>query len=174
MKKVIIASKNPVKINATKLAFEKIFPDDKFEFVGESAPSGVADQPMTDLETLQGAKNRAKHIMENVEGDYWVGIEGGLEEENGKLEAFAWVFICSKSMEGWSRSATFTLPKEISELVRNGTELGIADDKFSNRVNSKQGNGTVGLVTNDVITRTLYYEQPVILALAPFLHLEWY
>ena len=31
MKKVIIASKNPVKINATKKAFEEVF-NDHFEF----------------------------------------------------------------------------------------------------------------------------------------------
>ena len=49
-----------------------------------------------------------------------------------------------------------------------------ADDKFSNRVNSKQGDGTVGLITNYIIPRTEYYEHPLILALSSFLHKEWY
>ena len=39
-KKVIIASKNPVKINAVKIGFEKMFPLEKFEFKGVSVPSG--------------------------------------------------------------------------------------------------------------------------------------
>ena len=45
MKKVIITSKNPVKINATKKAFENVF-NDRFEFEGVSADSLVSDQPM--------------------------------------------------------------------------------------------------------------------------------
>ena len=45
MKKVLIASKNPVKINATKKAFEDVFTD-RFEFEGVSADSLVSDQPM--------------------------------------------------------------------------------------------------------------------------------
>ena len=32
MKNVIIASKNPVKINAVKIAFDQMFPSDVFEF----------------------------------------------------------------------------------------------------------------------------------------------
>ena len=54
MKKVIIASKNPVKINATKKAFEEVF-NEHFEFEGVSADSSVSDQPMSNKETLQGA-----------------------------------------------------------------------------------------------------------------------
>ncbi len=38
MKKVLIASENPVKINATKKAFEEVFTD-RFEFEGVSADS---------------------------------------------------------------------------------------------------------------------------------------
>ena len=46
MKKVIIASKNPVKINATKTAFEDVFTDG-FEFEGISTDSLVSDQPLS-------------------------------------------------------------------------------------------------------------------------------
>ena len=47
MKKVIIASKNPVKIQAVKNGFEKMFPNQEFEFIGISVPSNVADQPFS-------------------------------------------------------------------------------------------------------------------------------
>ena len=46
MKKVLIASRNPVKINATKKAFEEVFTN-RFEFEGVSADSLVSDQPMS-------------------------------------------------------------------------------------------------------------------------------
>jgi len=55
MKKVIVASKNPVKINAVKIGFEKMFPEECFVFEGVSVPSGVKDQPVGNHEILTGA-----------------------------------------------------------------------------------------------------------------------
>lgn len=56
--KVIVASQNPVKINTTKLGFQLMLPDEEFEFIGVKADSGVSDQPMSNEETLNGAKSR--------------------------------------------------------------------------------------------------------------------
>lgn len=80
MKKIIIASQNPVKINAVAAAFGKMFPDETFETEGVSASSGVSDQPKTDSETFEGAMNRAENASRMADGDFWVGIEGGVEE----------------------------------------------------------------------------------------------
>jgi len=78
MEKVIIASKNPVKIQATKNGFAKMFPSQKFEFVGITASSNVADQPLSNEETFRGAKNRTDNASGEVKGgDFFIGIEGG-------------------------------------------------------------------------------------------------
>ncbi len=45
MKKVVIASRNPVKIACIRRAFEKVFPGEKFDFSGVKAPSGSFDLP---------------------------------------------------------------------------------------------------------------------------------
>ena len=90
MKKIVVASKNPVKINAVRDAFEKMFPNEVFNMEGISVSSGVSDQPISDTETLQGALNRAGNAeKENLHADFWVGIEGGIEEKNSEMEAFA-------------------------------------------------------------------------------------
>lgn len=47
MKKVIVASTNPVKIEATKIGLSKMFPQESFDVRGFSVPSGISDQPMT-------------------------------------------------------------------------------------------------------------------------------
>ena len=91
MKKVLIASRNPVKINATKKAFEDVFTD-RFEFEGVSADSLVSDQPMSNDETLKGANNRIQNIQ-HLEADYFVSIEGGVDLLNNKYEAFAWIVV---------------------------------------------------------------------------------
>ena len=95
-KKVIVASRNPVKINAVKIAFEKMFSIEAFEFEGVSVPSGVSEQPKDNRETLTGAINRANNAKEAFQdSDFWVGIEGGVEKVNGEMEAFAWVVVMS-------------------------------------------------------------------------------
>jgi inosine/xanthosine triphosphatase len=175
MKKVIIASKNPVKIQSVKNGFEKMFPDQEFEFTGVSTPSGVADQPFSNSETFLGAKNRANTIFTKFEdADFHVGIEGGIEHFENEMEAFAWVFIISKEKCGKARTGTFFLPNEVVKLIKEGKELGDADDIVFNRRNSKQENGAVGILTGDVIDRTKYYTEAVILALIPFKNADLY
>ena len=90
--RIVIASGNPVKIQATEAAFRKMFPGEELELAWVSVASGVSDQPMSDEETYRGAGNRAKNARILMpEAEYWVGIEGGLEERNGSLWAFAWI-----------------------------------------------------------------------------------
>jgi inosine/xanthosine triphosphatase len=169
VQKIIVASTNPVKIQAALNGFRAMFPDTEFSASGVSVPSGVSDQPMTSAETLQGAFNRARAARElSPDAIYWVGIEGGCEAEGDELSCFAWVVVLSGDTVGKSRTGTFYLPVEVATLVHQGVELGIADDRVFGRANSKQQNGSVGLLTADVITRVEYYVHAVILALIPF------
>ena len=61
MMKIIVGSTNPVKITSTKAAFETAFPEEEFEVEGVSVVSEVRDQPLSNDETLLGARNRAKN-----------------------------------------------------------------------------------------------------------------
>ncbi len=174
MKKVIISSKNPVKIQAVKNGFEKMFPNQQFEFVGVSVPSNVSNQPSSNSETFFGAKNRADNAANQVNADFYVGIEGGIEHINNEAQAFAWIVINSAGKYGKSRTGTFFLPREIVKLLKEGKELGEADDIVFKRSNSKQENGAVGILTGDVIDRTKYYTEAVILSLIPFKNIGLY
>lgn len=168
--KVVVASTNPVKINTTEIGFAKMFPNVEHEFLGVKAESGVSDQPMSEEETLKGALNRAEHIAKlEPKADYWVGIEGGIQEINGVMESFAWIVIRDKKGKiGRGRSGSFILPPKVAKLIKQGKELGEADDIVFGMKNSKQSNGAVGILTGDVLTRTTFYEPAVILALIPF------
>jgi inosine/xanthosine triphosphatase len=163
---IVVGSENPVKINAARLGFERMFPGRTFEAVGVNAASGVSDQPIGDEETLVGARNRAVAAREKKpEGDFWVGLEGGVSSRGNKMDGFAWIVVLSKRGECEARTATFELPRRIAELVRGGMELGHADDQVYQRSNSKQKSGAVGLLTDNVIDRTEYYAHAVVLAL---------
>ncbi len=169
VRRIVVASDNPVKIQAALNGFQRIFPAEQFSASSLPVPSGVSAQPVTNGETLRGAMQRVNAVREQAaDADYWVGIEGGVEERDGEMEVFAWVVVASADRIGKSRTATFYLPQEVTRLVRQGLELGDADDRIFGRSNSKQQNGSVGLLTEDVITRLAYYEHAVILALIPF------
>lgn len=170
MKKVIVASTNPVKIESTQMGFAKMFPDESFDVQGVSAPSEVSDQPMSSNETLMGATNRAHNASKLVtDADYWVGVEGGIEDANNELEVFAWAVVKARDGKiGKGKTGSFFLPQKIAELVRQGVELGEADDIVFGRTNSKQANGAIGILTDDALTRTTFYESAVIMALIPF------
>lgn len=169
MKKIVVATNNPVKIRAVENAFQRMFPNERFKCWGKATPSGVPDQPMDDQETLLGAHNRASNCKTNHPlFDYWVGIEGGIEIKDNEMNAFAWIVILSKNRESKARSGTFYLPEKVMNLVISGMELGHADDQVFGQSNSKQRGGAVGLLTGDVIDRKKLYEEAVVLALIPF------
>jgi inosine/xanthosine triphosphatase len=175
MKKVIIASKNPVKIRAVKIGFTKMWPGEEFGFSGVSVASGVSDQPLSDGETLRGAVNRCENARKAAgEASYWVGVEGGIEKEGNEMSAFAWIVIESANIQGKGRTGTFFLPRKVVDLIGRGKELGEADDIVFGRRNSKQMAGAVGILTADVIDRTKLYTEAVILALIPFKNPEIY
>ncbi|MDO8623837.1 MAG: inosine/xanthosine triphosphatase [bacterium] len=174
--RVVIASTNPVKINATKEAFRLMLPELVFEFVAVSAGSGVSDQPMTDAETFMGALNRVDNAKkQNPDADFWVGIEGGLERKGSELEAFAWVVVENKEgMIGKGRTATFFLPPAIVQKIDEGMELGHASDAVFKSTNSKHNKGAIGLLTGGIIDRTKYYIDPAVLALIPFKNKDFF
>lgn len=171
MPSIIIASLNPVKGQAILRGFEKVFPAEKFSLTPANVPSGVPEQPNGDDETRLGATNRIKAIrMLHPQADYWSAIEGGILDEGDHMSAFAWIAIADRERIGWSRSASFYLPDNVAILVRQGLELGEADDRVFGRKNSKQMNGAVGILTGDAVDREELYAHAVLLALIPFLN----
>jgi inosine/xanthosine triphosphatase len=165
-----LASKNPVKLAAALAGFQRMFAGEEFEVRSIPVSSGVAHQPRSDGETLRGATERAQQARGMFrDAHYWVGIEGGVEDQAGAMAAFAWVVILSRDGKvGKARSGTFFLPDAVADLVRQGKELGEADDVVFSRANSKQEEGAIGLLTGNVLDRGQLYTHTVILALVPF------
>jgi len=168
-KTIVIASANPVKCAATEGAFRRMFPNEQYSVISVAVSSGVSDQPQSDEESLRGAENRAAAAREAVpNADFWVGMEGGVEDTEHDMYSSAWVVVVSPFLSGKGKTGTFVLPERVRELVRSGKELGEADDIVFGRTNSKQEEGAIGLLTGGVITRASLYEHAAVLALIPF------
>lgn len=170
--KVIVASKNPVKIGAATQAFSAVFPHQSISVSGIDVDSGVGEQPNSDARTRKGARNRVFKAREAEPGaDFWVGLEGGVEVIDGQLMAFAWMAIKGPAGEICeARSPTLPLPPAVKELVDAGMELGEANDRVFSTVNSKQSGGAYGLLTKGRYTRESIYAQTLIIALTPFVN----
>lgn len=173
--KVVVTSFNPVKIEAARQAFISQFPLHVAQIIPVHVDPGVADQPMSDEETRLGARNRVALARQKVpDADYWVGMEGGLDFFDRRLMAFAWMVVAARGERiSETRSATLPLPPEVQRLVAGGLELGEANDRVFSTLNSKQGGGAYGLLTNGLMTRESIYTQTLILALIPFVNRLW-
>lgn len=173
---IVVASTNPVKITAVRNAFNQAFPNDTFHCTGVRAMSGVRDQPLSDKETLTGAMNRT-HDAERLSpgADFYVGLEGGVEDVDGELHEFAWIVIRARDgTTGKGKSCTFMAPPIFRTMVLEGKEVGDISDHVFGTTNSKQDMGAIGLLTNSAVDRREMYRHAVISALMPFLHPELY
>lgn len=174
MKKVVVGSKNPVKIKVAEEAFTKMFPEEQFEFVGIEVSSGVSDQPMSEAETLQGAKNRAANAHIAIpDADYFVGQEGGLEKnEDGYWLTAYLVVLRNDDVMGYARTASYLLPRALGQYIDQGIELGVAADMAFGGTNSKHKEGVVGTMTNSLVPRKEFYLTALLFALSRFKYPE--
>lgn len=171
--KVAVGSKNPVKVNATKQAFEKVF--GKCEVIGVEVSSGVSDMPIGLREITKGAKIRAKNALKKLKADFGVGLEGGFENTYlGTFMAGVVAVIRKDGTWGLAKRGGILMPEKIVKEVEKGIELGTVMDKLLDRKNVKQQEGTTGYLTKNVLDRTKEFEDATVMALARFIRPEMY
>ena len=138
---VAIGSTNAAKVNALQTVAEKF----GFSVVAQSVPSGVSKQPRSDVETIQGARNRARNVLETMNSDIGIGLEGGITEIDGRWYVCNWgVLVDKNGYESVSSGGHF----QLSEIVRMYQDKSI-----------HQNGGAISLLTNGNVTRQKMYEQ---------------
>lgn len=169
---VAVGSTNPVKVQAVRAVLHRVAADLAVE--GVAVPSGVADQPWGDEESILGARNRARAARVTLGASLGVGLEGGVvRTAAGALRTCAWaVAVQADGREGVGGSLAMPLPESVAALVRSGMELGDAMDAVTGQVAVKRGTGAVGILTAGLVGRQQAYEALVAYALAPFLSEE--
>ncbi len=170
---ILVGSKNPVKIESVKEAFQNYFHD--IEVRGIDVSSGVPDQPINN-DTFLGAKNRADALYQlnnnsSLSADFMVGIEGGIMKIYDNWFSLGCICIINKDGKlSFGTSSHFPLPEQIVDELLKGIELGKVIDNLTNQSNSKQKNGAIGFLTKNVVTRRDLYTQGIITALILFLN----
>ncbi len=175
--KILVGSINPVKISAAKEAFSLYF--DNVEVTCISVPSHVPDQPIND-ETYQGAQNRANelhkiNLAQNLNAEFSVGIEGGIQKTFNKWFAFGCMCLIHKSGKtSFGTSAHFELPDIVTKQLLERKELGHVMDELMEQENTKQKGGAISFFTNGRMDRKELYIPGLISALVPFQHENLY
>ncbi len=175
--KILLGSKNPVKIEAAKEAFEKYYRD--VNVIAFDVDSKVGSQPFGE-DTYAGAENRARSLLiknseEKINADYFVGIEGGIKNIYNKWFAFGCVCILDKyGNAAFGTSPQFELPNEVLTRLVGGEELGHVIDSLQGQKNTKQKQGAIGFFTGGVMQRKDFYIPGVICALVPFRQPEFF
>lgn len=171
--KIAVGSLNPVKVTAVTDIFLRVWPE--AEIVPVSVPSGVSAMPLTDAETLAGARNRAVAARAALDADFGVGLEGGVHPEPFGLALQGWVVVVAgNGREGIGGAARIPLPAYIAQRVQNGEELGHVMDDVLGDHNTKQKGGAVGALTGGLVMRQETFALAVAYALAPFVSPELY
>ncbi len=177
--KVLVGSRNPVKVDATKDAFARFFAS--VEVIAREVDSNVSAQPVED-ETFRGAEHRADELRtlnreQHLHAQFFVGIEGGIKQLWQRWFAFGAICLLdTQGQRGYGTTPFFELPNSVSaELVTGtGVELGNVMDRLTGDENTKQKQGAVGYFTRGVMNRKEYYVTGLTVALIPFLNPELY
>ena len=166
---VAAGTTNPAKLKPVQAVFGQVFPGAAVTGVG--VLSGVREQPIGEEETELGAINRAKAALVGVPGAVWgVGLEGGVRFGAHGCYLFGAVAVTDGTRLEVGRTAELRLPPQVAERISAGEELGPIMDGLSGVQNIKQKAGTVGFLTNSLLSRADVWQMGLTLALAPLLH----
>ncbi len=180
--KIVVGSSNPVKIDAVQAAFQRLFGVFcELQVLGFACNSGIAPQPMSDNECVQGAINRAATALRLVpDADYSIGVEAGLcriSYGGGRWFDRTWVAILNKDSreEGLASSAGCLTPQYIVDrIVKDKSGLGCIMNDLLSRDDVAQKEGYVGVVTNNAVTREDVTQQAIMVASAIFINAQFF
>jgi inosine/xanthosine triphosphatase len=173
--RIVIGSKNDVKVDAVRETAEEYPLLQGATFEGFDAASGVSDQPKGLEETLRGAITRAKAAYASGTYDLAFGIESGIVEvpytKSGWMDVTTCAIHDGKEIH-LGLSSLFECPLEVTRLmVEEGMNMNDAMRAAGHTSESKLGSGigAIGVLTKGRITRKDYTKQAIRLAM---IHLE--
>lgn len=172
--KIIMATKNPGKIEGAKKAFSKYFRD--IEIVGISVSSNVSDQPVNE-EIYLGAKNRIKNLKQyckenNIKGDLYISVESGITNQ-----ICDWMIVNVAVIEdnedfvSYGTSPGFPVPnKYVEDIIK--TELGTVMDEIFKKADLKSSIGGISILTHEIVSRLDLTEMAFVMALTKYINNE--
>lgn len=171
---IVIGSKSPVKVEATRQAFSEYYSDFHVEDV--SLHSGVNPYPWSDEEVLLGAMNRAHGALRQVpSADFAVGLEGGLQQLDEWMIVKQLAVVIKDGEIGIGLSSGYDCPRGILDQIKPQHESNRKNiDSFFGEEEILSKEGPIGVLTHSKMTRTDSSRDAVLCALTRFISPEYY
>ncbi|MEM2924834.1 MAG: inosine/xanthosine triphosphatase [Methanocellales archaeon] len=172
--KVAAGTVNPVKIQAIKNVFSKIFRD--VEVIPVPVDSKVGSEPFNS-EVIKGAIERAKQAYES-RVDLAIGIEAGLFRNPYTISGYLDIQYCA-IYDGERITigcgAGFEYPKKVIERVlREKKEIGTVMEELTGIKDIGETIGSIGYLSKGILNRITLTEQAILMALIPRLNNKIY
>lgn len=152
--------------------------------VARAVSTNAPAMPLTDWELMQGARERALAVRDllrgqRLEAEIYVGLEGGFHSISieGEWHTFlrGWAYATDGKRGWFGSSPSISVPAKIVKSVIEGRqELGWVIDEVAGKRDVRSRQGAWGVLTRDLVTRSMSFELALIAAFAPFYNAELY
>lgn len=151
--------------------------------VARPVTTSVAAMPLTDWELMQGARERALAVRDilrkkQLVADIYLGLEGGFHSVSveGEWHTFlrGWAFATNDERGYYGATPGISVPEAIVKKVIEGRELGVVIDEVTGARDVRSRRGAWGVLTRDLVTRSMSFELALLAALAPFYNSSLY
>jgi inosine/xanthosine triphosphatase len=188
IERIALGSDRAAKIMAVRASIARVAEIDAAwrdaNVVARSVKTDAPAMPLTDWELMSGARKRALAVREillkqNLDADLYVGLEGGFHSISveGDWHTFlrGWAFVSDGRRGSFGMSPSIEVPERIVKDVISGKrELGLVIDEVAGARDVRSRQGAWGVLSRDLITRSMSFEFALIAAFAPFYNSELY
>ncbi len=172
--RVHVGSSNPVKREAVRRVFSRVFADKTLEVRLVAVSADIPQQPFNG-DVARGALERAKDALDDA--DYGVGVEAGLIWNEVFRLYFDVQFCVIVDRQGritTGHGSGFVYPERVIQAALAGKTVGQAMTEWTGIERIGHGMGAIGYLSQGLLDRTQLTEQAVLMALIPRIRPELY
>jgi inosine/xanthosine triphosphatase len=188
MERIALGSDRAAKIMSVRAAIARVAELDPAWRTAKVIPRPVKTDapamPLNDWQLMSGARKRALAVRDilieqKLEADLYVGLEGGFHSISleGEWRTFlrGWAFVTDGERSSFGMSPSIEVPEAIVQQVIQGKrELGIVIDEVAGARDVRSKQGAWGVLSRDLLTRSMSFEAALIAAFAPFYNASLY
>jgi len=188
IERIALGSDRAAKIMAVRAAVARVAEIDsawsEVSVVARKVQTDAPAMPLNDWQLMSGARQRALAVQDvligqKLEADLYVGLEGGFHsiQLEGEWHTFlrGWAFVTDGERGSFGMSPSISVPDSIVESVVKGKrELGVVIDEVAGMRDVRSRQGAWGVLSRDLLTRSMSFEAALIAAFAPFYNVELY
>ena len=140
--------------------------------------------PMNDWELMQGARERALAVRDLLQkqrrdAEIYVGLEGGFHSISieGEWHIFlrGWAYATDGITGAFGATPSISVPASLAKKVIEGKrELGLVIDEVAGIADVRSRQGAWGILSRDLVTRSMSFEVALVAAFAPFYNRKMY